>query len=391
MYMDEILKAYKDNSYPSAAKLYEILNKKYPIKDIREAISGSTVRQLYYVKPPNKHGHILANAPNQFWQCDLTILEQFPHTNRMYKYLLLCVDVFSRYAWAIPLKSKKIEGVVKAFESIGSKPEYLVSDNGSEFIGKEFQDMLKRMGIAHRTAIINDHHALGIIDRLTRTLKNMIYRNFIADNNTKWVDKLDLIIDSYNNTPNKGIYDYKPIDGLTKETVIGVLSTINSKLMKASNVSENVKEGDNVRVKLKKDKFTRGYHPKWTSDVEKVEKVVGDTIYINGKRHKIRNIQVINSGGGGGSELKKALKENKVNRVLRKEGIEKNDTKIKDFIGLKVRGKPQKSDEVQNGVIKEYNEPYFKVVWNDRKGWDEIAVRQAEMYHQKYLSYKEKK
>ena len=381
--MDAILQAYKEFSYPSAEKLYQVLNKKYTLQKIKEALNGSTVRQLYYKRPPKKHGHILATGPNQFWECDLTILSKFGTTNKHYNYLLLCVDVFSRYAWAIPLKTKTIDEVVDAFKSIGDKPEYLVSDNGSEFMGKEFQDMLNKMDITHRSAIIDDHHALGIVDRVTRTLKNMIYRNFIAENNTNWISKIEEIIKAYNNTPNKGIYDYKPIDGLRNDTVIGVLTTINQNLMKSSeNKEADVKEGDTVRVALKKDKFTRGYHPKWTSKTEKIEKVVGDTVYINGKRHKIRSIQVVKSGGAeGGEELKKALKEDKVKRVLRKEGIERNNEVKHKIVGLKVRGIPRGSGYVpQNGnVVREIhhdNEPIsYWVEWDDGKGGTENPRR----------------
>ena len=77
---------------------------------------------------------------------------------------------------------------------------------------------------------------------------------------------------------------------------------------------------------------------------------------------------------------------------MNKEGID-GDFEFeypKEYIGLKVRGIPRKADTPQNGVIISYKAPYYKVAWDDGKGWDEIAKKQVEMYHDKYKFWKEK-
>jgi hypothetical protein len=292
------------------------------------------------------------------------------------------------------LKTKNINEVVGAFREIlkkGKKPIVLCSDNGSEFIGSAFKRLLEEEGIISQLVEKGDHHALGIIDRLTRTLKNIMYKNFIVNNNNVWIDKLDGIVEKYNETPNEGILGFKPVDVWEeKDGVQAILNTYNFE--RGSGSKENkFKEGDEVRVKLPDDKFKRGFHPKWSSDVGKVEKVEGRKVYVNGKKYKVVN--VIKGSGNVGAELTRGLKEARVKRRLNKEGI-KGDFEFeypKDYIGLKVRGIPQKEKLPQNGAVVSYSTPYYKVFWEDGKGWDEITKKQVEMYHEKYKSWKEKK
>ena len=247
---EEILAKYKEYGYPSVGKLYTLLKGKFKTKEIEAVINPTTVKQIFYDKKKAPGGHLLAYAPNQSSQCDITFLDKFGTTNKNYKYLLLVEDVFSRYAQAIPLKSKNIDEVVDAFEKLQYKPELLTSDNGSEFVGKQFQDMLEEKGIAHRTTTIDDHHALGVIDRLTRTLKNIIYKHFIAENNTHWYDKIDQILKAYNNSPNRGIYNYTPNEAMHDKDAIDILTTANMQLSHVANIKRAIKEGDSVRIRV---------------------------------------------------------------------------------------------------------------------------------------------
>ena len=56
--------------------------------------------------------------------------------NKGIKYLLCAIDLFSKYAWVIPIKDKKGTSVVNAFQKI-------ISDQGSEFYNNYFKDFLK--------------------------------------------------------------------------------------------------------------------------------------------------------------------------------------------------------------------------------------------------------
>ena len=67
--------------------------------------------------------------------------------NKGIKYLLCAIDLFSKYAWVIPIKDKKGASIVNAFKKIiseGRKPNEIRVDQGSEFYNKSFTDFLKK-------------------------------------------------------------------------------------------------------------------------------------------------------------------------------------------------------------------------------------------------------
>jgi hypothetical protein len=78
------------------------------------------------------------------------------------------VDVFSRFAYIIPMKNKDIESTSKAIEEVLSynkiKPNLIMSDNDSSFTGLEFQKVLVKNDIHHDPNAVGDHNSLLIID-----------------------------------------------------------------------------------------------------------------------------------------------------------------------------------------------------------------------------------
>ena len=78
---------------------------------------------------------------------DISSLARF---NKGYKFLLTCIDLFSKFAWVVSLKNKSGESLVKGFQSIldlGLLPEKLQADKGTGFLNHNFQSLLKENGI----------------------------------------------------------------------------------------------------------------------------------------------------------------------------------------------------------------------------------------------------
>ena len=77
--------------------------------------------------------------------------------NKGIRYILCVIDLFSRYAWVIPLKNKKGESIVEGFEKImddsgnakhsNRKPNKIWVDHGSEFYNNKFKSFLKENDI----------------------------------------------------------------------------------------------------------------------------------------------------------------------------------------------------------------------------------------------------
>jgi transposase InsO family protein len=85
-----------------------------------------------------------------------------------------------------------------------------LSDSGSEFLNISVQYHLKELKVEHRTVEVGDHKALGIIDRLSRTMKEMIFKDFTERNSVVWYDRLSSYADAYNSSPHRGILNLAP-------------------------------------------------------------------------------------------------------------------------------------------------------------------------------------
>ena len=71
---------------------------------------------------------VIVGGIDDYFQADLVDLQSLRKYNDGYKYLLTCIDVFSKYAWAIPLNFKTGKDLVEAFKQIlksGQKPKHL--------------------------------------------------------------------------------------------------------------------------------------------------------------------------------------------------------------------------------------------------------------------------
>jgi hypothetical protein len=146
-----------------------------------------------------------------------------PEKNKGFRVALLCVDVFSRFAYAEPLQGKTAGEVAEAFQRILSRvstgrvagkraagrPNEVSTDSGNEFKGA-FPELLSRLGIAQgwETSI----NSLAVVDATTRTLKDIMKKEMIAKNSESWVDALPKAVQAYNSNFHSGIMNSTPAD-----------------------------------------------------------------------------------------------------------------------------------------------------------------------------------
>ena len=101
--------------------------------------------------------------------------------NKGIKYLLCAIDLFSKYAWVVPIKDKKGTSIVNAFKKIMSKerkPNKILVDQGSELYNKSFKDFLKINNI-EMYSTYNQGKSV-VAERFVRTLKDMIFKYMAA-------------------------------------------------------------------------------------------------------------------------------------------------------------------------------------------------------------------
>jgi len=141
------------------------------------------------------------------YQADLVDMTNISRYNVATRYLLTCIDVFSKKAWFVPLLSKTGGHVTEAFEKIlesGGDRQMLHTDKSSEFVNSSFQQMLKRHNIFFYTSKNEDIKA-AIMERFNRTLKTKMYHYFTFKNTWRYIDVLQDLVDSYNPTRHRFI------------------------------------------------------------------------------------------------------------------------------------------------------------------------------------------
>ena len=105
----------------------------------------TTCRMLYTDLLDKRSNAIRFYAPkiDSLWEADLVFVQDVAKQNNSVKYLLVAIDVLSKYAWVSPMKDKTGKSLIAAFNSIlknGRKPEKLRTDKGTEFVNVSFQE-----------------------------------------------------------------------------------------------------------------------------------------------------------------------------------------------------------------------------------------------------------
>src|SRR5271167_1473690 len=148
------------------------------------------------------------------WQMDLVDMQDKSKSNEGYKYILTVIDIFSRYAWAEPLKTKSPQHVMPALKRIfeqGRKPMKKVqSDQGLEFESKVMKIFFASLGIEQFS--VKSQFKAAIVERFNRTLKNKMWNYFTHANTHKWLDILPKLLEGYNKAAHRGIEGLAPRD-----------------------------------------------------------------------------------------------------------------------------------------------------------------------------------
>ena len=116
------------------------------------------------------------------WGVDLADMQSLNKYNKGIKYLLCAIDLFSKYAWVVPLKNKKRRSIVNAFQKIiseGRKPNKVWVDQGGEFYNNSFKRFLKINNI-EMYSTYNEGKSVVAKSLFIRTLKNNIFKHMTA-------------------------------------------------------------------------------------------------------------------------------------------------------------------------------------------------------------------
>ena len=210
---------------------------------------------------------VMVNGIDKIWAADLADMKAFEDYNDGYTFLLLVIDIFSKYGWIVPLKNKKGKTVAKALENIFEerKPEKLWTDKGTEFYNKDVKKLLD----IYNT---ENEEKSSIVERWIRTMKEKMWKYFTDNNTYKYIDVLPELVEDYNNTVHSSI-KMTPIDASKKKNELTVWRNLYPDRYKINNLTPKFSVGDEVRIIKKKKVFEKGYTTRWTEEIFTIKEI----------------------------------------------------------------------------------------------------------------------
>ena len=223
---------------------------------------------------------VLVFGPYEQWAADLVDTQNTSKWNKGTKYLLCVIDVFSKFAWVEPLKTKKGVDVALALTKIFNSrlaaqyPTSLQTDAGKEFYNSTVQKLLKDNSIRHFST--SGDTKASVVERFIRIFKQRLYRYFTTFNTLTYLTSLPNLVKGYNASPHRSI-GMAPKD-VTFENTPKVWETLYGKKLRQKQQVPSLKVGDRVRLNKKNRPFKKGYLPGWTEEVFVITEARGGNV-----------------------------------------------------------------------------------------------------------------
>ena len=205
--VDRLRTLARENVVSSVAKLRQLaqrLGVQHSTADLKPALERDVGKQILAPRPKFR-GVSAATGPGSALQADLAV---FPSgKDGAHKYFLLVGDVFTRKAWAEPLRVKTAEATNKELKTILKETPgkgvgaTLTTDDGKEF--KRIDSVLEPLGTVHREK--QGRNDIAVVDRMMQTLKVRLgYAR--ANEGGSWKQSLDKVVAGYNATPHPTVH-----------------------------------------------------------------------------------------------------------------------------------------------------------------------------------------
>lgn len=273
--MEEKLKSIYYNpknpaAFSSIAKLAKASG--YSIAKVKKWLKAQPTytlhRQALKKYPTRKY---IVHDIDEQWQADLADVQLLANKNHGYRYILTVIDIFSRFAWARPLKSKRGEEVASAFQDIfdeGRIPRRVQSDQGKEFENRHVFSLFQQHNI--ELFSVKSAYKAAIVERFNRTLKNKMWRYFTMSTKENWTNVLQDIVYSYNHSVHRTL-GCRPVD-VTSATTADIREKVFQRHTPRQKKTD-IKVGDTVRISKVKSVFAKGYLPNWTEEIFTVDSI----------------------------------------------------------------------------------------------------------------------
>ena len=273
LFDDEYYNPAKTSAYLGARNFKRELNKhnlKYKNKDVDDWLLKQEPYTLHKrIVNKFQRRNTITPGPEVQFQADLLDVQSHSKDNDGYKYILTVIDVFSKKAWAIPLKNKGGNEVSAALDGIFDRiaPLYLQTDKGKEFYNASVANVLTKHNVIHFSTE-NDNIKASIVERFNQTLRVILHRAFTKLGRYRYLDILEDVVRGYNNrvNSNTGVAPNE-VDDITPDQREDVFLRLHDNSLHFKKTANKFEVGDAVRLVKTRGAFQRGYTPNWTREI----------------------------------------------------------------------------------------------------------------------------
>ncbi len=306
------------NTYKEIKTLHP--NLKITKKQVEEFISNQSVSQIHKQQkiPIQEFNQIKAPSLGMF-QCDLIDVSNYKGYNSGFRYILIVVDIYSRFCFMEPITNKTSIKVLETFNKIHKKIikndvkiYSMYSDKGSEF--KQIQKELPDTKFFFKN--VDNHRGTGLIDNRIKFFRELLEKYLTHSKNLKWVDVVESLCDNINNTINRN----------TKHKAVDIWNRKEKNEQEFREPPKTYKVGDSVRIRTITDKFTKSSTGRFSNKIYKIVETDGLGYFLEGLTKKYFNVDLmIVKGGKDLNEIDKLRNKNKKNNTIKR--------KLKLFLG----------------------------------------------------------
>lgn len=277
LFKDTLKQIYEDPkheaSFSNPRKLFNAVKDKHISKKTVKTFLESQDSYTKHRQAKYKYARRIVTSPtiNFRWQGDLMVLDKIYRQNYFYKYILILVDVLSRYAYAIPLKTKSGPEVAKAFDELFSKVKckFLQVDLGTEFHNRHVKVIMKKHNVEMYSTYSNVKACIA--ERFVRTLREKIYKYLVHNRTKSYISSLQDIVDSYNSSVHSRT-KLRPRDTCFQNQMVAWHNSFDKQLQRKSKI--RFKLHDYVRILINKKVFEKSTSQTFSNTVYQIQEVV---------------------------------------------------------------------------------------------------------------------
>ena len=267
------------SSFSSVRTLFSAAKKENPaikLDEVKKWLSKQLTYTLHKPVPKTYRTRpVLVHSIDELWQMDLVDLSKLSKKNDGYKFILSVIDVLSKYAWLVPLKSKNGKELKIAMDTLFAKtkrrPQIIQTDKGKEFLNFHIQNLFRSYNINFFTT--HSERKASVVERFNRTIKSLMFKVFTKNNNRRYIDDLTTIINRYNNSYHRSI-KMKLLEISKENEPLVWINIYEGKLFPRKIDKDPLLIGDLVRISVERGPFRKGYLEGWSEEIFIVKYIV---------------------------------------------------------------------------------------------------------------------